>query len=548
MEIIEGIGVSRGVSMGTLRIVGRRTGTRRASTERSAGGEEERLAAAIRAAKDELEGLYESALARVGEREAEIFEIHKMMLEDDDLADATRRRLDDGASADAAVTLAGEELAARFREMDTEYMRARAADIIAVSGRVAELLRGEERRLELREPAIVAAEDLTPAETIGFERGKLLGFVTSEGSEMSHTAILARMMGVPAVVRTGRLPEDADGRTVMLDGGAGRLYIDPDEETVRGYREQLRRENEERERLEEMRGKRLTDGRGERVRIAANIGEPSDVDDAAANDAEGIGLFRSEFIFMRRSSPPSEEEQYLIYKEAAEKMAGEECVVRTLDVGADKTIPYLSDGRGEANPALGIRAVRLCLRMPELLRTQLRALYRAAAHGNISVMIPMIVLPSEVERVKEIAREARDGLKKENIPIGEMKIGIMIETPSAAILADLLAPMVDFFSIGTNDLIQYTLAADRENPDVAYLSSPLPESVRRCIRMTCDAARREGIPVSVCGELGADADEVAFLAESGVTKLSVAPSRILRTRAALAGQSEKLKTAELLLS
>ena len=530
MEILSGKGTSDGVVMGKIRLIRRKAATPRLTEKGSAAEETARLDDAVETVGRELDLLYESALSRVGESEAAIFEIHKMMLEDEDFLEETRVLIDSGKSAAEAVDIAGGRIAARFSGMDTEYMKARAADILAVSGRMGEVLRGEDRGPKLTEPVIVAADDLTPAETIEFDRNMLLGFVTKGGSDMSHTAILARMMGIPAVVQTGGLNDSIDGRIAMLDGGEGRLYVDPDEQVTRGYRESVRKSVEETHRLELMRGRRCVNEAGERVYITANIGEPSDVDEAVKNDAEGIGLFRSEFIFMRRSAPPSEDEQFEIYKTAAEKMRGAECVVRTLDVGADKKIPYLSGGKGEANPALGIRAVRLCLRMPEILLTQFRALYRAAAFGKVSAMIPMIVLPSEVERVMEIAREARDGLKREGVRIGDMKIGIMIETPSAAILSDLLAPMVDFFSIGTNDLVQYTMAADRENPDVAYLTNPIPESVRRCIRMTCDAAKREGIPVCVCGELGAEVGETEFLLRAGVTKLSVAPAKILRVR------------------
>ena len=531
MEIISGRGTSDGVVMGKVKLMRRAEVNMSVAAGATPADELDRAKKAIAAVGDELDGLYESALSRVGESEAAIFEIHKMMLEDEDFTGEIDALItEDGCTAAEAVHRAGEEIARRFREMDTEYMRARAADILAVSGRVCEVLSGGGNSFTLTEPVIVAADDLTPAETIGLDRDMLLGFVTEGGSDMSHTAILARMMGIPAVVRAGALDETIDGKTAMLDGGAGKLYIEPDEAVTRAYRESVRKSVEETHRLEKMRGRRIVNDSGERIYITANIGEPADVDEAVRNDAEGIGLFRSEFIFMRRSSPPTEDEQFGIYKTAAEKMRGNECVVRTLDVGADKKIPYLSYGKGEANPALGIRAVRLCLRMPEILLTQFRALYRAAAFGNISAMIPMIVLPSEVERVMEIAREARDSLRKESVPYGEMKIGIMIETPSAAILSDLLAPMVDFFSIGTNDLVQYTLAADRENPDVAYLTNPIPESVRRSIAMTCAAARREGIPVCVCGELGAETEETEFLLEAGVTKLSVTPAKILKVR------------------
>lgn len=494
-------------------------------------GEFKRLESAVQKLSADLERLYEAALARVGEGEASIFEIHKMMLEDDDFIGETKRLIkDEWITSEKAVTEAAEALRRRFSDMDSEYMRARADDIVAISHRLCDILSGVESGVNLKEPSIVASENLTPAETIELDRGMVKGFVTQHGSNMSHTAILSRMMGIPSVVNLEGFCEDDDGKFAILDGDGGVLFIDPDEGMINKYRESQRRLAEEARRLDMMRGKRCINKYGERVYITSNISEPDDIDEAMKNDSEGVGLFRSEFIFMRRGTPPTEDEQFMIYRAAAEKLGGMECVVRTLDVGADKKIPYLTGERKEANPALGIRAIRLCMKMPELLKTQLRALYRAAAYGNISVMIPMIVLPSEVEGVIAITREVRDELRRDGISYGEMKLGIMIETPSAAILSDLLAPMVDFFSIGTNDLIQYTCAADRENPDVGYLTSPIPESVRRCIKMACAAARREGIPVSVCGEVGADTDETAFLIDEGVTKLSVAPAYVLRVR------------------
>lgn len=532
MKILNGRGASGGIVMGRLKIIRHRSAAAE-ETGQSTEPEHEisRLENAISETGSAFDKLYENALARVGESEAAIFEIHKMMLEDEDFIGEVRRLIrSELAGADVAVIRAGEDLAKKFREMDSEYMRARAADILAVSERLAECIRGETGDTSLDSPVIIAADDLTPAETIEFDRDMVLGFVTEGGSDMSHTAILSRMMGIPAVISVGSISDEYDGREVMLDGTNGVLYIEPTYEIAKIYRESLKKKHEETQRLELMRGLRCVNRYGERVYVSANAGELGDVDEAVANDAEGVGLFRSEFIFMRRSAPPTEDEQYQIYLEAAKKLGGDECVVRTLDVGADKRISYLTGNTREANPAMGIRAVRLCLRMPELLLTQFRALYRAAASANISAMIPMICLPSEVERVREIAREARESLIRDGIESGEMKIGIMIETPSAAILSDMLAPMVDFFSIGTNDLIQYTLAADRENPDVAYLTDPLPESVRRCIRMTCTSARREGIPVCVCGELGARTEETGFLIELGVTKLSVAPAQILRVR------------------
>ncbi len=534
MKTIKGRGASHGMAVGPMLILRHKENAPDGKKCVDAAVELRKFSEATETVSDEFEKLYKNALLRVGEREAAIFEIHKMMLEDDDFRDEVLRLIsEEHLCADDAVKLSASVLAETFREMDTEYMKARAADILAVSSRVAEVIRGENRVMEITVPSIIAADDLTPAETILLDKDMVLGFVTERGSDMSHTAILARMMGIPAVVCTGGISDEYNGHKVMLDGKKGVLYIDPDEERVAKYKESVFEAETERIRLERMRGKTCVNSDGARIRVTANVGELSDVDEAVRCDAEGVGLFRSEFIFMRNNRPPSEDEQYEIYRAAALKMNGQECVVRTLDVGADKRISYLTGEANETNPALGIRAVRLCLRMPELLRTQFRALYRAAAVGNISAMIPMIVLPSEVERVREIATEARESLEAEGVPYGKMKVGIMIETPSAAILSDLLAPMVDFFSVGTNDLIQYILAADRENPDVAYLTHPLPESVRRCIKMTCSAARREGIPVCVCGELGADTDETDFLIDAGVTKLSVSPPYILRVREAV---------------
>lgn len=534
MRTIRGRGASRGIAMGELKILRQSKPETKAERTGDVPAELIKFRDAVDSVSLEFDKLYKNALLRVGEREAGIFEIHKMMLEDEDFfGEAERLIREEKFSAAAASKRAGETLAEMFRGMETEYMRARAEDIIAVSGRLCEFLRGESRAVELTSPCIIAADDLTPAETVMLDRDKVLGFVTERGSDMSHTAILARMMGIPAVVSVGHILDEYDGCTVLIDGEAGEVCIDPDEESLSRYRSSRFDAESEKARLDRMRGKTCVTSDGVRIIVCANVGDLADVDEAVRYDAEGIGLFRSEFMFMSQTRAPSEDEQYEAYRAAALKMNGQECVVRTLDVGADKRIPYLTGDAKEANPALGIRAVRLSLRMPELLLTQFRALYRAAAVGNISAMIPMISLPSEVEAVRDIAAEARASLEADGIPYGKMKVGIMIETPSAAILSDLLAPMVDFFSIGTNDLIQYTLAADRENPDVAYLRHPLPESVRRCIRMTCSAARREGIPVCVCGELGADTDETNFLIDAGVTKISVSPPYVLRVREAV---------------
>lgn len=541
MNMIYGKGASGGIAAGVLKIIRRERTEVREENCADVTAETAKLHAALAKAEDELTQLYAEAVEKVGEREAAIFEIHRMMLSDEDfIAEAENFIRNDHSSAETAVRKAGAALAEIFGAMEDEYMRARAADILAVSERAADILGGCEKNITLTQPSVIAAHDLTPAETVTLDRKMVLGFVTEGGSTMSHTAILARTMDIPAIVSAGTIPDCYDGCPVVLDGNEGVLYVEPDEHTENRYAEAKREAEDERRRLERFRGKTCVQSDGTRVMVTANVGSLSDIDEAIRSDAEGIGLFRSEFLFMGRKNPPSEEEQFEIYKQAALKTGGRECVIRTLDAGADKQIGYLTGGTREANPALGLRAVRLCLAKPELLKTQFRALYRAALFGNLAAMIPLIVLPEEIREVRAIAKAAQDSLASETTAFGRMKVGIMIETPSAAILADRLAPMTDFFSIGTNDLIQYTLAADRENPSVAYLTRELPESVRRLIRTVCTSARREGIPIGICGELAADVRETKFLIEAGVTKLSVTPPCILRVRESVMRESSRL--------
>jgi len=543
MNMIYGKGASGGIAAGVLKIIRRKPSAISGESCADVTEETARLHAAIAQAEDELTVLYAEAVRKVGEREAAIFDIHKMMLADEDfVTEAENFIRNEHRSARAAVQKAGAALAEIFGAMEDEYMKARAADILAVAERVTDILGGGSTAIAVTHPSVIAAHDLTPAETVMLDKTMVLGFVTEGGSTMSHTAILARTMDIPAVVGVGegRIPDEYDGSRVVLDGSEGVLYIEPDEHTENRYLTAMREAEDERKRLERFRGKTCVQSDGTRIMVTANVGSLEDIDEALRCDAEGIGLFRSEFLFMGRTSPPTEEEQFAVYKQAALKMGGRECVIRTLDAGADKHIPYLTGDMREANPALGLRAVRLCLRQPHLLKTQFRALYRASLFGSLSAMIPMIVLPEEIRQVREIAREAQESLRAENTAFGKIRVGIMIETPSAAILSDQLAPMTDFFSIGTNDLLQYTLAADRENADVAYLTHTLPESVRRLIRTACAAARREGIPVSVCGELGADLTETKFFIESGVTKLSVTPSAILKVRESVMRESSRL--------
>ncbi len=533
MVTLYGTSAAEGIAEGILRII--KHSKRKSAGERcipiSAEAEAERFRSALEEADRELATLKQRAAETVGNGEAEIFEIHRMMMQDEDFTErVTNCILTKSMCAEDAVTQSGEELAGIFTGMDTEYMRARAADIRSVATRLADILDGGDKiSYDLTTPCIIASDDLTPAETICLDKTKVLGIVTEQGSRSSHTAILARSMGIPAVVGMKEISPEMEGKSCILDGSEGTLVIDPDREAMETFRERSDLQREKRLRAEAMRGVALAGKNGSAVKICANAADLSDIDKALEQDAEGIGLFRSEFLFMQYGRAPTEEEQFEVYRAVALKMGERECVIRTLDAGADKKIPYLN-GEEEANPALGMRAVRLCLRDPALLCTQFRALYRAAAFGNLSAMVPMVVLLSEMEQVRTIASRAERSLKEEGAAVGKLKLGMMIETPSAAVCADLFTGVVDFFSIGTNDLIQYTLAADRENRAVAYLGEPLPESVIRLIRTTCAAADVAGIPVSVCGELAGDERYLGLLLDCGVTKLSVSPPNVLKVR------------------
>ena len=540
MQTLYGKPASEGIAKGRLKVIKHSRKQISGGTALSAENEIVRYQFALQMADTELENLKKRALETVGEAEASIFEIHRMMMHDDDFTDRVADFIRVKAMcAENAVIQAGEDLAKIFAGMDTEYMRARAADIRSVAARLADILDGGNKlSYELDEPSVIASDDLTPAETICLDKSRVLGVVTELGSDSSHTAILARSMGIPAVVGVKEISQEFDGRECIIDGSGGTVTVDPDEGALERFREMTVRHAEKQRKAETMRGIRLTGRNGKRICICANAAEIGDIDSALRYDAEGIGLFRSEFLFMKYGRSPTEEEQFEAYRCAAEKMEGRECVIRTLDAGADKKIPYLNLD-GEHNPALGMRAVRLCLKNPELLHTQFRALYRAAAYGKVSAMIPMVVLPAEIDQVRAIAAKAERELIAANISTGKLKLGMMIETPASAVCADIFAGMVDFFSIGTNDLIQYTLAADRENREVSYLADPLPESVKRMIKMTCDAAVSAGIPVSVCGELGGDERYIGFLLDCGVTKLSVSPPNVLRVRNAAAEHLKK---------
>ena len=491
--------------------------------------ERERFVRAREAAGARLTKLYEKACQEAGADEAEILEVHRMLLEDEDFADAVEAGLEAGYSAEAAVMQAGEQIAALFRTMDA-YMRARAADILDVAQSLVRALSGA-AEAALEEPAIVMAEDLAPSTTVQLDKQFLLGFVTSGGSANSHTAILSRTMSIPALIQT---PIDPawDGKQAILDGRTGTLYIEPEEATCQqlsAARDQLLAE---REALCALRGLPAQTSSGQRVLTYANVGSISDVELAVKNDADGIGLFRSEFLFLGREDYPTEQEQYDVYCRILELMQGKRVIVRTMDIGADKKIGYFQLDE-EENPALGLRGIRLCLERREVFRTQLRALLRAAAKGRLSVMYPMITSAEEILEVRTLVQAVYEELCTQKIECALPEQGIMIETPAAAIIADELAPMVDFFSIGTNDLIQYTLAADRQNARLGRFCDPYHPAVRRLIRGVVEAAHQAGIWAGICGELAADPVMTQSFVELGIDELSVSPGAVLPLRAAV---------------
>lgn len=489
--------------------------------------ERDRVSRACAQAAEQLEGLRRRALAEAGEEEAAILEIHRMLLEDEDFRDAVEEGISAGASAEYAVNQAGERIARLFARMD-EYMQARAADILDIASRLVRVLSGA-GELELSEPSILMARDLAPSTTIQLDRSRLLGFVTQEGSPNSHTAILSRTLNIPALVQTRICPE-WDGQLAVLDGVHGVLCIQPDEGTLEELaktRAELARRREE---LLELRGKRAVSRDGREILTFANVGSLHEIQLAMEQDAQGVGLFRSEFLFLNRSACPTEEEQYRVYRKALERMEGRKVVVRTVDIGADKRagcVPL----EPEENPALGLRGIRVCLERPALFRTQLRALLQAAVHGELAVMYPMIASLEEVLEVKALVRQVYQELCEAGVPCRMPEQGIMIETPAAAVICDILAPQVDFFSIGTNDLTQYTLAADRQNARLARYSDPRHPAILRLIRHVAEVGHRAGLWVGICGELAADPRMTGEFLAMGIDELSVAPGQILELRA-----------------
>ncbi len=471
--------------------------------------------------------LYDKAVGDVGEANAAIFEVHQMMLEDDDYLDSILNIIEtQEVNAEYAVATTGDNFAAMFSSMDDEYMQARAADIRDISERLIRILSGQEEEKDvILKPSIIIADDLAPSETIQLDKEMVLAFVTRQGTTNSHTAILARTMNIPALVSTP-IPTSVHGKLAIVDGAEGMIIIDPTEDVVAEYELKKKDEFNKRQLLQKYKGKKAITKEGKEIKLYANIGSVGDVAAVLANDAAGIGLFRSEFLYLQTNDYPSEDEQFQVYKSVAEMMAGKTVIIRTMDIGADKQIDYFNLAK-EENPALGYRAIRICLTREEMFKTQLRALYRASAFGKISIMIPMIISEWEIVKVKEMIEEVKESLTASGLKYGKVEFGIMIETPAAVILADTFAKHVDFFSIGTNDLTQYTLAIDRQNPELDMFYDAHHPAILQMIQMVIDSAHKNGIWAGICGELGADTVLTKKFIEMGIDELSVSPSMVL---------------------
>ncbi|MDR0403125.1 MAG: phosphoenolpyruvate--protein phosphotransferase [Treponema sp.] len=537
MITLQGKGVSAGIARGRLSFLERTSLSVEKRPIENADEEIERFNAARRTAANQLDALSETMMDKIGEENALLFEIHRMILEDTDFCDPVIEIIKtENVCAEYAVNTAGSRLAQEFADIDDDYMKARAIDMYDVSKRVIEILSGNEQTLDRHDgQVILAADDFTPSETAQLDREKVLALVSRQGAANSHTAIFARTMGIPAIISFGEfLSGDLSGKQAILDGETGALYVDPEPEIIRELEEKAERQRREKESLEKGRGKPTLTGSGRPMKLFANIGSVSDADAALAGDAEGVGLFRSEFLYLGRDSYPDEDSQYESYRKVLEKMGERQVVIRTLDIGADKQAGYFRLPE-EENPAMGMRAIRICLTRPDLFKTQLRAIYRASAHGNAAIMFPMICSVDELRRAKEMAKEAREELAAKNIPFSaDVPVGIMIETPAAAIISDLLAKESDFFSIGTNDLTQYTLAVDRQNDSISSFCDTHHEAILRLIRLSCENAHKAGLWCGICGSLGADIGLTKTFVDMGLDELSVEPSYILKLRALIA--------------
>ena len=532
MKVFNGKSVFGGIAIGKICIYRKSSQKVRRITIDDPEQEIQRYNAAREEAIFELRMLYDKAVKEVGEVNAAIFEIHQMMLDDDDYNESVENIIrSQNVNAEYAVGVTADNFSQMFASMDDDYMRERAADVKDISERVLNILSGSSQGLmDSKEPVILLADDLAPSETVQIDKDMVLSFVTVHGSLNSHTAILARTMAIPALVSTNMpLDEEIDGKLAVVDGNEGIIYINPDEETLSHLKEQYDKEAEKKELLETLKGKENVTIDGRSIMLYANIGNIKDLALVRSNDAGGIGLFRSEFIYLEQDHYPTEDEQFAIYKKVAETMAGRRVIIRTLDIGADKQCDYFEMAK-EENPAMGCRAIRICLTRPEIFKTQLRALFRASVFGKIAIMYPMIISVEEVRKIKKIVEEVKSELSAEGIEYGDPEQGIMIETPAAAITSDLLAKEVDFFSIGTNDLTQYTLAIDRQNTQLDSFFDPHHPAILRQIKMVVDNAHKAGIWAGICGELGADQTLTKEFLAMGVDELSVSPGSILPLR------------------
>ena len=532
MEQYQGKSVFGGVAIGRIHIFSKGQQQVKRIKVQDTEAEKKRYREAVQTAITELQGLYDKPLKEVGEANAAIFEMHQMMLEDEDFTESVENIIDSqSVNAEYAVASTGDNFAQMFASMDDEYMRGRAADVKDISERLVSVLNGASRQqMDADEPVIVMAVDLAPSETVQMDKDKVLSFVTTQGSVNSHTAILARTMSIPALIGVD-MPLDAEleGKFAIVDGDNGTVYIDPSEDVLAQMQEKKEQAEEKKQLLQQLKGKETITKDGKKIKLYANIGNSKDLAMVLQNDAEGIGLFRSEFLYLEKEDYPTENEQFMVYKMVAETMAGKQVIIRTLDIGADKQCDYFNMDP-EDNPALGYRAIRICLTRPEVFKTQLRALYRASAFGNISIMYPMITSVWEVKQIKKIVEEVKEELRAQNIEFGEVAQGIMIETPAAVMISRELAKEVDFFSIGTNDLTQYTLAIDRQNPKLDDFYDAHHPAVLKMIHMVAQNAHAEGIWAGICGELGADLELTEQFLQMGIDELSVSPGRILPIR------------------
>lgn len=532
MECLKGKSVYKGVAFGKISVLKKDDYVVKRVKIEDTQAELQRVEEAVEASEQQLQKLYEKALKEVGEASAAIFEVHQMMLEDEDYKESIENIIStQQVNAEYAVASTGDNFSQMFASMDDDYMRARAADIKDISNRLVKNLSGQSADvMDLDEPVIVVADDLSPSETVQMDKEKILAFVTVHGSANSHTAILARMMNIPALIGVDMdLEALHTGTEAAVDGFHGEFFVDPSEEVKERIQRKIEEEKEKQELLQQLRGKENVTKGGRHINLYANIGSVADMGYVLENDAGGIGLFRSEFLYIGRNELPDEEEQFQAYKQAVQNMAGKKVIIRTLDIGADKQADYLNIEK-EENPALGYRAIRICLAQPEIFKTQLRALFRASAYGNLSIMYPMITSTEEVAQIQAIVQEVKEELKTDGIPYNDVEEGIMIETPAAVMISDELAKMVDFFSIGTNDLTQYTLAIDRQNEKLDRFYNPHHKAILKMIQMVVDSAHQEGKWAGICGELGADPELTETFVCMGVDELSVAPSMILKLR------------------